>query len=114
MHGAKLHIQMLVPIIDFSRTLIACKKNSMKFIDDIRITKLQNGISHNDWNKRPFYHTLDTLWHQSENVMKHVSDFVDEIDEIMGSAKFRTKFHNGFKDDDSKKCWIDLSLQMKF
>jgi hypothetical protein len=46
--------------------------------------------------------------------MKHVNDFVDEIDEKMGSPKFQTKFHSGFKDDDSKKCWIDLSLQMRF
>jgi hypothetical protein len=86
----------------------------MKFIDDTRITKLQNGISHNDWNECPFYHTLDNWWRQSENVMKHMNDFVDEIDEIMGSPKFQTKFHNGFKDDDCKKCWIDLSIQTKF
>jgi hypothetical protein len=46
--------------------------------------------------------------------MKYLTNFVDEIDEIMGSPKFRTKFHNGFKYGDSKKCWIDLSLQMKF
>lgn len=74
---------------------------------------MQNGISRNDWNECPFYHTLDNWWHQSENVMKYLTDFVDEIDEIMGSPKFRTKFHNGFKYGDSKKCWIDLSLQMK-
>ncbi len=64
----------------------------MKFINDTRITKLQNGISCNDWNECPFYHTLDNWWHQSENVMKHVSDFVDEIDEIMGSQNSKQNF----------------------
>jgi hypothetical protein len=88
MHGASCTFKCWFQSLIFQGLLLLAKKNSMKSIDDTRITKLQNGISRNDWNECPFYHTLDNWWHQNENVMKHVTDFVDESDQIMGSPKF--------------------------
>jgi hypothetical protein len=42
---------------------------------------------------------LDSWWHQSGNVMKHVNASVHEIDEIVGSPKFQINLDNGFKDN---------------
>ncbi len=35
--------------------------------------------------------------------MKHVSIFINEIDEIVNNLKFQTKFDRSFKDDGNKE-----------
>jgi hypothetical protein len=54
----------------------------------------------NDCHECPFYDALDSWWHRSGNVMKHVNIFANEI---VGSPKFQTHFDSGSKDDASKK-----------
>jgi len=50
--------------------------------------KITNGISSNDCHECPFYDALNSWWHQSGNVMKHISASINEIDEIVNSPKF--------------------------
>jgi len=47
--------------------------------------KDDNGNSSNDCHEFPLYDSLDSWWHQNENVMKHVNAFMNEI---MGSLDF--------------------------
>jgi hypothetical protein len=82
---------MLV-LLDFSRIPIACKRKLMQFTNN---TKITNGILGNDHHECPFYDALDSWWHCSGNVMKHVSVSTNEIDEIMGSQKIYIDFDSG-------------------
>jgi hypothetical protein len=65
--------------------------------------KITNEILGNDCHEYPFYDALDSWWHQNKNVMKHVSIFINEIDEILSNSKFQTKFDRSFKDDGNKE-----------
>jgi len=65
--------------------------------------QIVNGILGNDHHECPFYDALDSWWHQNGNVMKHVSASTSEIDEIMGSPKFKINIDSGFKDDVNKE-----------
>jgi hypothetical protein len=69
---------MLASIPNFSRIPIAYKQKFKQYKDD-------NGISNNDCYESPFYDSLDSCWHESENVMKHVNAFTNEI---VGSLEF--------------------------
>jgi len=61
------------------------QKNLFLIVKDDKIT---NGISSNDCHECPFYDALNSWWHQSGNVMKHISASINEIDEIVNSPKF--------------------------
>ncbi len=67
---------MLASIPNFSRIPIACKQ---KFNAIYKQYKDDNGISSNDCYESLFYDALDSWWHQSENVMKHMNAFTNEI-----------------------------------
>jgi hypothetical protein len=92
---------MLATFLGFSRTPIV---GNQKFNAIYKQYKIANGISSNDHHERPFYDALDSWWHQSGNVMKHVSASANEIDEIVGNKKFQINLDGGFKDDDSKEA----------
>ncbi len=62
--------------------------------------KITNGISSNEC---PFYDALDSWWHQSRNVMKHVNVSINEIDESVNNLKFQIDLDNGSKGDANKE-----------
>jgi hypothetical protein len=76
---------MLTTLPSFSKTPIVCKWKLTTICKQYKNDKIANGISSNDHHECPFYDALDGWWHQSENVMKHVNAFANEIDEIMDS-----------------------------
>jgi hypothetical protein len=69
---------MLASILGFSRTPIACKWKFYAIYNQYKDGKIVNKISSNDCHQCHFYDALDSWWHRSGNVMKHVSTFVDE------------------------------------
>jgi hypothetical protein len=93
---------MLATLPSFSRTSIVCKWKFNAIYKQYKNDKIANGISSNDHHECPFYDALDSWWHRSGNVMKHVNAFINEIDEIVGSPKFQIDFDSGFKDDAKK------------
>jgi hypothetical protein len=74
---------MLASTPSFSRIPIACKQKTNAIYKQC---KDDNEISSNDCYEFPFYDALDSWWHQSENVMKHVNVFMNEI---VGSLEFK-------------------------
>jgi hypothetical protein len=93
---------MLGTILGFSKIPIVCKWKFNAISKQYEYDKITNGISSNDRHGCPFYDALDSWWHRSGNVMKHVSAFANEIDEIAGNPKFQTNLDIGFKDDVNK------------
>jgi hypothetical protein len=85
---------MLATFPSFSRTPIACKWKFNAIYKQYKDDKIANGISSNDCHEFPFYDALDSWWHRSENVMKHVNASINEIDEIVGSPNFQIDFDN--------------------
>jgi hypothetical protein len=100
---------MLTTLLSFSRTPIACKWKFNVIYKQYKDDKIVNGISINDCHESPFYDALDSWWHRSENVKKHVNVFVNEIDEIVGSLNFQIDFDNGSKDDVKKESLNKLT-----
>jgi hypothetical protein len=82
---------------------ITCKQKFNAIYKQYKNDKIANGISGNDRHECPSYDALNSWWHQSGNVMKHVNASANEIDEIVGSPKFQTNFNSGSKDDVSKE-----------
>ncbi len=76
---------MLATFLGFSKTPIACKQNFNAIYRQYKDDKIANGILVNDHYNCPFYDALDNWWNWSGNVMKHVSAFANEIDEIVGN-----------------------------
>jgi len=73
---------MLATLLGFSRTPITCKQKFNSIYKQYKNDKIANGIFDNDCHECLFYATLNSWWHQSGNVMKHVSAFANEIDEL--------------------------------
>jgi hypothetical protein len=86
---------MLTKLPSFLRTPIACKQKFNAIYKQYKDDKIVNGISSNDHHECPFYDALNSWWHQSENVMKHVNVFANEIDVIVGNPKFQIDFDIG-------------------
>jgi len=93
---------MLVSIFGFSRISIAYKGKFNATYKLYKGDKIANEILGNDHHECLFYDALDSWWHQNKNVMKDMSVFMNEIDEIVGNSKFQTKFDKSFKDDGNK------------
>jgi hypothetical protein len=74
---------MLATLPSFSRTPIACKWKFNAIHKQYKNNKIANEIS--NYDECDFYDALDSWWHWSGNMMKHVSVSTNEIDEIMGS-----------------------------
>ncbi len=89
---------MLATLLGFSRTAIVYKWKFNEIFKQYKNDKIANGISSNDRHECPFYDALDSWWHWSGNVMKHVNAFANEIDEIVGTPKFQTYLDSGYKD----------------
>jgi hypothetical protein len=68
---------------------LSCKASCKRpFFLIVKNDKITNGILGNHCHECPFYDALDSWWHQSGNVMKHVSVSINEIDEIVNNPKF--------------------------
>jgi hypothetical protein len=71
--GLDLYIGMLVSILGFWKTPIACKHKFNPIYKQYKDDKIANEISSNDRDECPFYDALDSWWHQNGNVMKKVN-----------------------------------------
>ncbi len=78
---------MLVSIPRFLRTPIIYKWKFNAIYKKYKNDKIENEILDNDHHECPFYDALDSWWHQSGNMMKHVNIFANEIEKIVGSLK---------------------------
>jgi len=95
---------MLATFLGFSRTPIVGKQEFNAIYKQYKYDKIANGILGNDHHECPFYDALDSWWHQNGNMIKHVSAFANEIDEIMSSPKFQINLDSVFKVDNSKEA----------
>jgi hypothetical protein len=95
---------MLATFLGFLRTPIVVKRKFNAIYKQYKNDKIANGILGNDHHECPFYDALDSWWGRSGNVIKHVSAFANEIDEIVGSPKFQINLDSVFKDDVSKEA----------
>jgi hypothetical protein len=93
---------MLATLLGVSRTSITCKRKFNSIYKQYKNDKIANGISDNDRHECLFYAALNSWRHQSGNVMKHVSAFANEIDEIVGSLELQIDPNSAFKDDVNK------------
>ncbi len=89
----------------------------MKFIaSKIFFTKdhIQIGpISSNHCHECPFYDALNSWWHWNGDVMKHVSIFANEIEEIVGNLEPQIDFDLFQRMKVVKNQWKNLSPQMR-
>ncbi len=84
----KFHTQMLVSILGFLKTPIACKHKLNAIYKQYKDDKVANESLGNDCHECPFCDALDGWWHQSGNVMKHENAFANEIEKVIGNPKF--------------------------
>jgi deoxyribodipyrimidine photolyase-like uncharacterized protein len=73
---------MLVSILGFLRNPIAWKHKFNAIYKQYKNDKVANKTLGNDRHECPFYDALDSWWHWSENVMKYVSVFANEIEKL--------------------------------
>jgi hypothetical protein len=64
---------MVVILSKFNRTSEACWKKFKNIFKAYKDDKMANGISSNDCHKSKFYDAMDEWWHQTGQVMRHVS-----------------------------------------
>jgi hypothetical protein len=69
----RLYARMVVILPKFNRTNEACQKKFEKIFKAYKDNKMANGISGNDCHERKFYDAMDEWWHQTGQMMKHVS-----------------------------------------
>jgi hypothetical protein len=94
---------MLASIPGFSRTLIFCKQKFNAIYKQYNYDKIANENLGIECHECPFYDALNSWWHQSGNVMKHVSTFFNETKKIVGNPKSKVDFDSASKDEGSKE-----------
>ena len=67
----RLHARMVVMLPKFNRSATACRKKHEGLSKAYK--KMANGISKNARHERKFFDAIDEWWHQTRQVMKHVS-----------------------------------------
>jgi hypothetical protein len=78
---------MLVSILGVLRNPIACKHKFNAIYKQYKNDKVANETLGNDRRECPFYDALDSWWHWSGNVMKHVSVFANEIEKVISNLQ---------------------------
>jgi len=78
---------MLASILGFLRTSIVCKWKFNAIYKQYKDYEIANEISSNDYHECPIYDALDSWWHRSGNVMKHVNVSTNESKEIVSNLE---------------------------
>jgi hypothetical protein len=69
----KLHARMVAVIHGLNRTAKTCKKKFNVLYKQYWLDKMTNEVSGSDRHECKFYDVFDQWWHQTSNVMKHVT-----------------------------------------
>ena len=69
----RLHARMVVMLPKFNRSAIACRKKHENLFKAYKEDKMTNGISGNARHENKIFDAMDEWWHQTRQVMKHVS-----------------------------------------
>ena len=69
----RLHARMVVMLPKFNRSATACRKKHENLFKAHKEDKMANGILGNARHESKFFDAMDEWWHQTGQVMKHVS-----------------------------------------
>ena len=84
----RIHARMVVMLPKFNRSATTCRKKHENLFKAYKEDKMENRISGNVRYESKFFDAMDEWWHQTGQVMKHVSAITASHEENQNNSTF--------------------------
>ena len=82
----RLHARIVVIFPKFIRSATACRRKHENLFKAYKEDKMANGISENAHHESKFFDAMDEWWHQTGQVMKHISATIASHEESQSNS----------------------------